>query len=80
MWDARIANFDRIVEEDVSFVTPIQESLRSRGFRGVPLSYQERRIYHWHEALDRRIGMDRIDPALRMAPVLADWLDDVDVR
>ena len=77
LWDTRIANFNRIVEEDVSFVAPIQESLRSRGFRGVPLSYQERRIYHWHEALDRRIGPDRVPPTLRVTPVLADWLDDV---
>ena len=80
LWDTRIANFDRIVEEDVSFVAPIQESLRSRGFRGVPLSYQERRIYHWHEELDRRIGPDKVPPALRMTAVLADWLDDADAH
>jgi hypothetical protein len=42
------------------------------------LSYQERRIYHWHETLDRRIGPDKIAPALRVTPVLGDWLDDVD--
>ena len=28
---------------------------RSPGFRGMTLNYQERRIYHWHEELDRRI-------------------------
>jgi choline monooxygenase len=70
LWDTRIANFDRIVDEDVSFVAPMQESITSRGFRGVPLNYQERRIYHWHEELDRRIGVEKIPEPLRVKPVL----------
>ncbi|MBU6271106.1 MAG: aromatic ring-hydroxylating dioxygenase subunit alpha [Betaproteobacteria bacterium] len=74
LWEARIANFDRIVDEDVSFVEPIQASLDTAGFRGVPLNYQERRIYHWHEALDRRIGAHRLPPALRVQPVLEPWV------
>ena len=76
LWARRIANFDRIVEEDVEFVGPIQESIVSPGFRGVPLGYQERRIYHWHVELDRRIGVDRIPPGLRVAPVLDAWIED----
>ena len=76
LWETRIANFDRIVEEDVEFVAPIQASIASPGFRGVPLNYQERRIYHWHEALDRRIGLERIPAALRVTPLLDDWTDD----
>lgn len=76
LWDMRIANFDRIVEEDVSFVEPIQQSIESPAFTGVPLNYQERRIYHWHQALDRRIGVERIPPPLRVAPVLDGWIDD----
>jgi hypothetical protein len=59
LWKTRIANFDRILEEDLQFGPQIQESLMSPGFRGIPLSYQERRIYHWHEELDRRIGRER---------------------
>lgn len=50
-WETRIANFDRIVDEDIVFVEPIHESISSPGFWGVPLNYQERRIYHWHEEL-----------------------------
>jgi hypothetical protein len=42
----------------------------SPGFRGIPLSYQERRIYHWHEELDRRIGADRVPASLRVQPRL----------
>ena len=74
LWETRIANFDRILDEDISFVAPIQASLTSPGFKGVPLNYQERRIYHWHEELDRRIGVDRIPSQLRVAPVLAEWV------
>jgi hypothetical protein len=45
------------------FAPAIQESLMSPGFTGLTLNYQERRIYHWHEELDRRIGADRFqDP------------------
>jgi hypothetical protein len=75
LWDTRIANFDRIVDEDVSFVGPIQASINSRGFRSVPLNYQERRIYHWNEELDRRIGVERIPVPLRVAPVLDAYVE-----
>jgi phenylpropionate dioxygenase-like ring-hydroxylating dioxygenase large terminal subunit len=70
LWKTRVANFDRILDEDLQFGPQIQESLMSPGFRGIPLSYQERRIYHWHEELDRRIGRDRIPAALRIEPKL----------
>jgi hypothetical protein len=40
LWKTRIANFDRIVDEDISFEKLIQESISSPGFRGVPLNYQ----------------------------------------
>jgi phenylpropionate dioxygenase-like ring-hydroxylating dioxygenase large terminal subunit len=76
LWETRIANFDRIVDEDVAFVAPIQESITSPGFKGVPLNYQERRIYHWHEELDRRVGVDRIAPQLRVAPKLDALVED----
>jgi phenylpropionate dioxygenase-like ring-hydroxylating dioxygenase large terminal subunit len=75
LWETRIANFDRIVDEDISFVEPIQESITSPGFRGVPLNYQERRIYHWHEELDRRIGVERIPQHLRVEPMLEAWIE-----
>ncbi len=73
LWETRIANFGRIVEEDVQFAEEIQESVESQGFHSVPLGYQERRIYHWHEELDRRIGAERVPPALRVEPVLGAW-------
>ena len=39
------------------------------------LNYQERRIYWTHEEIDRRIGVDRIPPALRVAQVLGDFME-----
>ncbi|MFK8031841.1 MAG: aromatic ring-hydroxylating dioxygenase subunit alpha [Gammaproteobacteria bacterium] len=74
LWDKRIENFDRILEEDTQFAPQIQASVESPGFKGVPLNYQERRIYHWHEELDRRIGSDNIKPDLRVDPVLKDFV------
>lgn len=71
LWPTRLANWERILYEDLQFAPQIQESLESPGFRGMPLNYQERRIYHWHEELDRRIGIDAVPPALRVAQVLA---------
>ena len=73
LWETRIANFARIVEEDVQFAEEIQESVESQGFHSVPLGYQERRIYHWHEELDRLIGPENVPPALRVEPVLSPW-------
>src|SRR3546814_11392525 len=62
LWDTRIANWERILYEDLQYAPQIQESLESRGFQGMPLNYQERRIYHWHEELDRseecRVGKE----------------------
>jgi phenylpropionate dioxygenase-like ring-hydroxylating dioxygenase large terminal subunit len=70
LWPQRIENFDRILDEDLQFAEQIQESVMSPGFKGIPLNYQERRIYHWHEELDRRIGRDRVPPHLRIEPLL----------
>jgi phenylpropionate dioxygenase-like ring-hydroxylating dioxygenase large terminal subunit len=74
LWETRIANFERILAEDTSFAERLQESVESRGWRGSTLNYQERRIYHWHEELDRRIGASRIPEALRVEPVLGPWV------
>ena len=74
-WAARMANWERILYEDLQFAPQIQESLQSPGFRGMPLNYQERRLYHWHEELDRRIGLNRVPPEARVEQVLGDWVE-----
>ena len=74
LWPTRMSNFERILEEDTQFAPRIQESVESGGFAGLVLSYQERRIYHWHEELDRRIGA-QLPAHLRVAPVLGPWVE-----
>ena len=76
VWETRLANFDRILEEDTQFAPQIQASVESPGFHGIPLNYQERRIYHWHEELDRRIGRDNVPEHLRIVPRLAACIED----
>ncbi|WP_380876019.1 (2Fe-2S)-binding protein [Sphingomonas sp. DBB INV C78] len=75
LWETRIKNWERILYEDLQFAPQIQESLESRGFRGMPLNYQERRIYHWHEELDRRIGLNQVPPETRVEQVLQPWVE-----
>ena len=74
-WEARTGNWERILYEDLQFAPQIQESVESPGFKGIPLNYQERRIYHWHEELDRRIGLNRVPPELAVRPVLDAWVE-----
>jgi hypothetical protein len=75
LWETRIKNFETILLEDLGFASQIQESVEGPGFIGMPLNYQERRIYHWHEEADRRIGPDRVPAAMRVQQVLNDWVE-----
>ena len=70
-----------VLQEDTQFSRGIQKSVESRGFVGVPLSYQEARIYHWNQQADRMIGAERIPPDLRVAQVIGDdWIYPNDPR
>lgn len=71
----------RIILEDTQFGEAIQKSMESRGFRSVPLSYQEARIYSFHQACDRMIGANRVPADLRVEPVIGDeWQSPTDPR
>ncbi len=71
----------RVLIEDTQFGEKIQHSMESRGFEGVPLSYQEARIYHWNQAADRMIGIDNIPDELRVQQVIGDdWIYPNDPR
>ncbi|MEM9530848.1 MAG: aromatic ring-hydroxylating dioxygenase subunit alpha [Pseudomonadota bacterium] len=72
-WPMRIENWENILEEDLQFAGAIQKSVESGGFQGLALSYQERRIYFWHEEVDRRIGPERVPEELRVQPLLAGY-------
>ena len=75
VWDLRLSNFLKILDEDLQFADSIQRSVESGGFTGMPLNYQERRIYHWHQELDRRIGREKIRPGLQVPPVLEPFVE-----
>jgi phenylpropionate dioxygenase-like ring-hydroxylating dioxygenase large terminal subunit len=75
LWEQRIENFNRILQEDLDLAPQIQRSMESPGFLGTRVNYQERRIYHWHEELDRRIGIDRVPDHLRIAPRLSGMIE-----
>ncbi len=53
----------------------IQKSIESEGFAGSSLSYQERRIYRFHEQLDALIGRERVAEDLRVAPLLEGFVE-----
>ncbi len=70
-----------VLLEDTEFGEWIQKSVESWGFKGVPLSYQESRIYHWNQQADRMIGIDNIPQHLRVAQVIGEeWIYPNDPR
>jgi phenylpropionate dioxygenase-like ring-hydroxylating dioxygenase large terminal subunit len=79
--DGRAAN-DMFIEfnqtvlfEDLSVLPGMQRSIDAGTLEQVNLNYQERRIYHVHEAIDHVIGPERIDERLRVAPVLGPFVE-----
>ena len=75
-WQMRLAGFDAILNEDVENLAFIQESLETPGFKGVPLSYQERRIYGHHEQVDRTIGEENIPDGLSIPQLLEPFVEE----
>ena len=74
-------NLSAVLLEDTEFGEWIQKSVESYGFKGVPLSYQEMRIYHWNQAADHMIGIENIPEELRVAQVIGDeWVYPNDPR
>lgn len=82
MWtDDDGARLKQVLLEDTGIAERIQLSVNSGGFRGSSLSYQEARIYHWHQAADRLIGIERIPEELRTQQVIGEeWLYPNDPR
>ncbi|MEM8496783.1 MAG: SRPBCC family protein [Pseudomonadota bacterium] len=71
----------QVILEDTQFGEKIQQSMQSNGFKGVPLSYQEARIYHWNQQADQMIGIDNIPVELRVEQVIGDdWIYPNDPR
>jgi phenylpropionate dioxygenase-like ring-hydroxylating dioxygenase large terminal subunit len=74
-WQQRMDRFDQIMSEDFENMAPMQRSLESPAMRGMPINYQERRIWHFHEQLDRMIGIERIPAELRVEQLLSRYVE-----
>jgi phenylpropionate dioxygenase-like ring-hydroxylating dioxygenase large terminal subunit len=61
--------------EDLGNLPFMQRSFEAGTIDGFELGYQERRIYHQHEEIDRRIGAEHLAEALRVPPLLGEWVE-----
>jgi phenylpropionate dioxygenase-like ring-hydroxylating dioxygenase large terminal subunit len=66
---------EAVLFEDLTVLPGIQSSIDAGALPGIQLGYQERRIYHVHETIDRVIGAERIPESLRVTPVLDDHVE-----
>lgn len=64
-----------VLFEDLEVLPGIQRSVDAGAIDGFQLGYQERRIYHLHEAIDRAIGVDRVPPELRVPQLLGSHVE-----
>jgi phenylpropionate dioxygenase-like ring-hydroxylating dioxygenase large terminal subunit len=69
-WVLAVEQFNVLMEEDFRNLAPMQTSIASGALASIPLCYQERRIYHYHEEIDRLVGPARMPPDMRVAMLL----------
>lgn len=74
-WEGANARFRKILDEDMDNLASIQASLNTKAFTGIMANYQERRIYWLHEAIDRKIGHNRVPPELAVKQVLPPYME-----
>ena len=74
-WQHRRNTYNKIMAEDERNMAPMQRSMESPALRGIPINYQERRIWHLHEEIDRVIGVERIPEELRMQQLLGPFVE-----
>lgn len=70
-WETMLENQKTVLAEDIGLFPTIQRSYRQGDITAVMLSVQEQFIYWYNEEIDRRIGADKVPPALRVKPLLA---------
>ncbi|MFS0735930.1 aromatic ring-hydroxylating dioxygenase subunit alpha [Sphingomonas sp. 1P06PA] len=75
-WDTFLGIFHDVMLEDMQNLAPIQKSLDSEAFTGMMINYQERRIYWFHEEIDRRLGAENIPEGLAVKQVLEGFVEE----
>ncbi len=77
-WESYLEIFDVVMAEDFTNLAPMQRSIASGALESIPLNYQERRIHHLHEEIDRLLGPANVPEALRVTPVLEPFWEQGD--
>jgi phenylpropionate dioxygenase-like ring-hydroxylating dioxygenase large terminal subunit len=70
-WNVKLFGSDILMKEDLVNVEPVQRSLEAAAHGGIPISYLERRIWHFHATLDKYLGPENLRPDLRAPDHLA---------
>jgi phenylpropionate dioxygenase-like ring-hydroxylating dioxygenase large terminal subunit len=74
-WQLRRKQYNQIMAEDEMNMAPMQESMESPALRGIPINYQERRIWHFHEQIDRIVGAGLVPDGLRIEQLLDPYVE-----
>lgn len=75
-WDKVIDDFTALTHEDIANLASMQRSLEADPHKGIPVSTLECLVYQMHVEIDKAIGAERVDPALRVPDVLGDFIID----
>lgn len=73
-WTKKVASFDILMDEDILNLEPMQKSVEAAAHAGIPLSYQERRIWHVNAEITRLIGEQNLHVDLVVPDLLRDYV------
>ena len=74
-WNEQEVSFDSIMDEDFQNLEPMQRSHDSGVFESMPLNYQERRIYYYHQVIDDWIGRENLPDSIQVPNVLDPFIE-----
>ena len=75
-WVDQETSFYSIMEEDFKNLEPMQKSHDSGVFERMPLNYQERRIYYYHQTVDDWVGRENIKNDLVTKDILTPFIEN----
>ena len=74
-WNEQETSFDSIMDEDFQNLEPMQRSHDAGVFESMPLNYQERRIYYYHQVIDDWIGRDNLPENIQVPNILDPFIE-----